>query len=161
MVSAAEIVPFSRDFVDFVDERPIPVGTVVVDGAGHLDRLTSRGDVEFTFEYLGFRFAIRAETDDRDGHMTIDAVLGTLPYTAEGSYARVNAWAIVAAAESALDRRLHMTGDQRIVFADEMHFDEALTPATLLAATARSLIQAKPFLELLTAVVEPPQFEPE
>ena len=149
----------ATDLVRFVDGRRPRIGvrSLAVDGQGRLARKPDGTRLEFTFEYLGFLFAVRMESNDHSGHMRFHADLGNLPYSAESSGKRADALAIVvAAAGRALGGRVQTTREQRILLFEEMRFEEPLTPVVLMSSTARLLLEAQPFLELLAQVVEPP-----
>lgn len=148
----------ATDLVKFVDGRRPAIGvrSLAVDGQGRLARKPDRTRLEFTFEYRGFLFAVRTESDDHNGHMRFHAHLGNLPYTAESSARRADALAIVAAAGRALGGRVQTTREQRILLCEEMRFEEPLTPVVLMSSTVRLLLEATPFLDLLAQVVKPP-----
>jgi hypothetical protein len=155
MVADRKPGAISKNLIEFVDNPALAARSVAVDGAAHLRGLTDRGSLDFTFEFLGFEFAVHAETGESDGSLRIFANLGHLPYTAESPYLRVNMRAIVAAAASVLDGRLRIASDQRILLTDDRHFDDPLTPASLLANTTGMLIEARPYIELLAAIGGP------
>ncbi len=137
--------------------RPgIGVRSLAVDGQGRLVRKPDSTRLEFTFEYRGFLFAVRTESNDHSRHMRFHAHLGNLPYSAESSGKRADALAIVAAAGRALGGRVQTTREQRILLIEAMRFEEPLRPVVLMSSTARLLLEAQPFLERLAQVVEPP-----
>ena len=146
------------DLAKFVAGRRPAIGvrSLAVDGHGRLARKAAGTRLEFTFEYLGFLFAVRMESNDHSGHMRFHAHLGNLPYSAESSAKRANALAIVAAAGRALGGRVQTTREQRILLFEETRFKEPLTPVVLMSSTVRLLLDAQPFLELLAQVVETP-----
>ena len=146
------------DLAKFIDgrRRGIGVRSLAVDGQGRLARKPDSTRLEFTFEYRGFLFAVRTESNDHSGHMRFHAHLGNLPYSAESSAKRANALAIVAAAGRALGGRVQTTREQRILLFEETHFEEPLTPVVLMSSTVRLLLDVQPFLELLAQVVETP-----
>ena len=148
----------ATDLVKFVDGRRPRIGvrSLAVDDQGRLACKPDSTRLEFTFEYRGFLFAVRTESNDHSGHMRFHAHLGNLPYTAESLAKRANALAIVAAAGRALGGRVQTTREQRILLFEEMRFEEPLTPVVLMSSTVRLLLEAQPFLELLAQVVEPP-----
>ncbi|MCH8213608.1 MAG: hypothetical protein IIC54_06010 [Proteobacteria bacterium] len=148
----------AADLVQFVDGRRPGIGvrSLAVDGQGRLARKADGTRLEFTFEFLGFLFAVRMESNDHSGHMRFHADLGNLPYSAESLAKRADALAIVAAAGRALGGRVQTTREQRILLFEEMRFEEPLTPVVLMSSTVRLLLEAQPFLELLAQVVEPP-----
>ena len=142
----------SKELAEFVDDPALAAQSVVVDGAAHLRGLANRGSLDFTFEFLGFVFAVHAETGEHHGRLRIFANLGHLPYTAEDPSRRADVSAIVTSAASVLNGRLRIAPDQRILLSDERHLDDPLTPASLLANTTGMLIEARPYLDLLAAV---------
>jgi hypothetical protein len=124
-----------------------------------LKALTGEGESEelsFTFEYGGFLFAVKALTDQRTTQIRLHANLGSMPYTAENAEARGAAMAVLRSASQALGGRVRLTPRQRILLQEELELDEPLTPVTLMSRTAKLLVLAKPYLELLTPYVHPP-----
>ncbi len=148
----------ATDVVEFVDGRPAGIGvrSLAVDGHGRLARKPGSVLLDFTFRYRGFLFAVRAESKEHSGRMQFHIHLGNLPYSAESPAKRADALAIVAAAGRALGGRVQLTPEQRILLLEEMRFEKPLTPMVLMSSTVRLLLEAQPFLELLTQVVEPP-----
>jgi hypothetical protein len=144
--------------VKFVDGRRPRIGvrSLAVDGQGRLARKADSTRLEFTFEYRGFLFAVRTESNDHSARMRFHAHLGNLPYSAESLGKRADALAIAVAAGRALGGRVQTTREQWILLFEEMLFEEPLTPVVLMSGTVRLLLEAQPFLELLTQVVEPP-----
>ena len=130
----------------------LPLGAVRLDEAGQLVRKNHDGQIEFTFQYMGYQFAVKAEVETGHTRMRIHAVLGHLPYTAEAPELRHNMRAVVLEAGRALGGRIHINGEQRILFLDEFNFDETLTPTSLLSKTVAFLLSAKPYLELLSMI---------
>ncbi|MEQ8229556.1 MAG: hypothetical protein RIA64_15840 [Rhodospirillales bacterium] len=130
----------------------MPLGAMGLDAEGQLIRKNDDGLIEFTFRYMGYQFAVRAEVEPGHTRMRIHAVLGHLPYTAEAGDLRSNMRAVVLAAENALGGRIHINQEQRILFLDEFNFDETLTPNSLLTKTVVFLLSAKPYLELLALI---------
>ena len=129
----------------------MPLGAMGLDSDGQLVRKNNDGLIKFTFNYMGYQFAVRAV---EPGHtrMRIHAVLGHLPYTAEAPDLRGNMRAVVHEAGRVLGGRISITQEQRILFLDEFNFDETLTPRSLLTKTVTFLLSAKPYLELLALI---------
>ncbi|PIW27174.1 MAG: hypothetical protein COW30_11245 [Rhodospirillales bacterium CG15_BIG_FIL_POST_REV_8_21_14_020_66_15] len=132
--------------------KTMPLGAMGLDQQGQLVRKNDDGLVEFTFRYMGYQFAVRAEVHPGHTRMRIHAVLGHLPYTAEARELRTNMRAVVHEAGRALGGRIHINPEQRILFLDEFNFDETLTPGSLLTKTVAFLLSAKPYLELLSLI---------
>lgn len=127
----------------------LPIGAMGIDEAGHLFRKNDDGIYNFTFSYMGYQFAVRAEAAPGHTRMRIHAFLGHLPYTAESKDMRANVRAVVEVAGAALGGRIHINGNQRILLLDEFNFDQTLTPSSLLTKTVAFLLQARPYLDLL------------
>ena len=130
----------------------LPLGAMGLNADGELVRKNDDGIIEFTFSYMGYQFAVRAEAEPGHTRMRIHAVLGHLPYTAEAPELRTNMRAVVGEAGRALGGRIHINQQQRIMFFDEFNFDETLTPNSLLTKTVAFLLSAKPYLELLSLI---------
>lgn len=111
---------------------------------------------EFTFEYLGFLFAVKASAVEQRTNMRLRAHLGNVPYTVEGASKRSNAMEVLDATTVHLGGRVKVTSQQRVILMEDYIFDEPLTPVMLLTKAATLLVKAKPFLELLSEVVHPP-----
>lgn len=135
----------AKDLVEFVDLR---------DGRG--DEQKDGGELAFSFRFRGVLFAGQAESEVDGGRMRIHANLGALPYSLESRYRRENALAIVTAASQALGGRMRVTPEQRILLMDDRNLDEPLSPRALMNNVVRLVLEAKPFIELLSVVVEPP-----
>lgn len=127
----------------------LPMGAMGIGEDGVLFRKNSDGVYNFTFGYLGYQFAVRAEATPGSTRMRLHAVLGHLPYTAESKEMRANVLAVVSTAEAALGGRIYVNPQQRVMLLEEFHFDETLTPNSLLTKTVAFLLTAKPYLELL------------
>jgi len=127
----------------------LPIGAMGIDETGRLFRKNDDGIYNFTFAYMGYQFAVRAEAKPGRTRMRVHAFLGHLPYTAESRYLRANVRAVVESAGAALGGRIQINGQQRILLIDEFNFDQTLTPASLLTKTVTFLLQAKPYLDLL------------
>ena len=104
--------------------------------------------LNFSFEYGGFLFAVRASAKQQNTLIRLHANLGNMPYTAENATARHHAMAVLRSASQALGGRVSLTPEQQILLREEISIDEPLTPVLL--------VMAKPYLELLTRFVRPP-----
>jgi hypothetical protein len=128
-------------------------------GLAGLKSLTGAGGdegVNFSFEYGGFLFAVRAFAEQQNTQIRLHANLGNLSYTAENAIARSHAMTVLKSASRALGGRVPLTPQQRIMLREDISIDEPLTPVMLMSRTAELLVVAKPYLELLTQYVEPP-----
>ena len=83
--------------------RALPLGAMGLNADGELVRKNDDGIIEFTFSYMGYQFAVRAEAEPGHTRMRIHAVLGHLPYTAEAPELRTNMRAVVGEARQRRD----------------------------------------------------------
>ena len=126
-------------------------------GLGKAAELAGMSDhFDFTFQYLGFLFAVKATTIDGRRLVKFHANLGKLPFTSENRNGRVNALRIVDTAGNALGGKVEITPNQRIMLAEDIWLDEPMTPVLLVSIAARLLIRAKPYLEMLAGAVNQP-----
>lgn len=126
-------------------------------GLGKAGELAGRGaQFDFTFEYLGFLFAVKATSQEQRTNMRFHANLGYLPYTAEDPKRRLDAMRILFTAGKLLGGKVHLSREQRIMLTESLWFDEPLTPVVLVSRATQLLVQAKPVLELLSESVVPP-----
>ncbi len=144
----------SREILEVAEEAA--EGRLGLDRATQLAGRGSGNELNFSFEYDGFLFAVRATTAEQKTNVRFHAHLGNLPYTGESKHSRTDALAILWAAEPALGGRVRLTHRQRIIFTEEIWIDEPLTPVTLISCSARLLLRAKPYLAMLSEVVSPP-----
>ena len=144
----------TKQFLEVVDEAS--AGALGLNRAGELAGKSDSGEINFTFEYLGFLFAVRAAAAEQRTNIRFHANLGHMPYTGESAERRRRAMKILPIAAAALGGRVQMTPEQRILLTEEIWLDEPLTPTALISCTAKLLLLAKPYLELLDQVVSPP-----
>lgn len=122
---------------------PATVSEITCQRSGDIHKL------DFTFEYMGFLFAAKAEGKAGQSFIRVHANLGHLPYSSESRNLRANIGAIILAANSALDGRMQLTREQRILLFNDVELDEPLTPEMFMMRTVRFLAKAKPFLDLI------------
>ena len=135
--------------MDKVGDQPL--------GLGNAAELAGKSRTfDFTFEYQGFIFAVKATAENRKSHMRFRANLGKIPFSFENAKSRSNAIGIVNLAGTMLGGKVHVSPEQRIMLADEFWFDEPLTPNLLMTKMVQVLITAKPYLGLLAESVNIP-----
>lgn len=148
--SAAQKTKSFIDAMPSVGEGPLALGkTIEIAGK-------SSNKFEFSFEYLGLLFAVKASSEGQKTHMKVHAHLGNMPYSVEGSARRNNALQILDVASLHLGGRVIVTPRKRILLIEDYVFNEPLTPVLMLTKTTTLLIQAKPFLEIMARVITPP-----
>jgi hypothetical protein len=131
-------------------------GTLGLDQTTNLAGKGSDDGLRFTFEYSGFLFAVHATANQQGTNMQFRAHLGHLPYTAEDPHARSHAMHVLRSASRALGGRVGLSTKQHIMLQDTIIIDEPFTPVLLMSRTAKLLVLAKPYLELLSQFVQPP-----
>lgn len=147
--SAAEKTKFLVETMNGSSDQPL--------GLMKAKELAGKGDAfEFSFEYLGFLFAVKASADGNKTKMQVHANLGFVPYTVEGATRRATAMEILGAAAEYLGGRVKISPQQRILISEDYVFDEPLTPVLLLTKATTLMLRAKPFLQLMARVVRPP-----
>ncbi len=134
---------------------PLDIGAIADDEAMNL----AFAPIQFDFAYRGVRFACRCEQHDGGTLLKLVGDAGALPYTAESPEARAAVQAIVdhanATLPSAPGPALRLTRG-RILLGTERELPSPLTAVSLVAAVARCLVPAQPYLALLAEVVRPP-----
>lgn len=119
--------------------------------------MSGRGNkFEITFDYMGFLFALKAGREEQQTVMHIRANLGSIPYTIEGNNRRADALSVLALAHAYLGGRVHVRGGQRILLSEQFEINEPLTPTLMITKATTLIVLAKPYLELLSEVVNPP-----
>jgi hypothetical protein len=116
------------------------------EGSGHLD---------FNFTYLGYPFAVRAQSRDDVTTIDIRTILGNMPYSAESYNSRVAAAKILSAINAKLGLNMVLTKNQKLILSNEVTNDKPITPHNLLTLVTTMLLQAKPYLDLLSEYVKP------
>lgn len=128
----------------------------IVEHTGVLAHRGGSGAIDFQFTYLGFPFAVRAEAGARGATVNIRAILGYLPYTSESRRGRHGAMEILHASSQALGQRVRLADKQRLILSDKRTTNDALTPVNLMTLMVRMLLEAKPYLQLLSEYLTPP-----
>lgn len=127
----------------------------IVEQKGVFAHRGGAGTIDFQFTYLGFPFAVRAEAGSRGSTVNIRAVLGYLPYTSESRDGRFGAMEIIRASSQAMGQRVRLGDQQRLIMSDTRFTKDTLTPVNLMAVMVDMLLQAKPYLSILSDYVIP------
>lgn len=130
-------------------EGPYEVGHLAVSPAGHVATYPSPCRVAFDFVYRGVPFHADLPGDP-ESELSLTAVLGVLPYTAETRTGRRATLEILRLARPARGR-LALTSGERI----QAHFSAPVprprTPVTVVATVGCLLVDLRPYLDLLAA----------
>lgn len=124
-----------------------------IESKGLLVHKKGVGQLEFQFVYLGFPFSVQAEAGQKGSSVSIRSILGYLPYSSESMRARQSVMRILNAASGALGQRVHLTSGQRLEMTDLRTSRDPLTPVNLVTLMTRILVEAKPYLVLLSSYV--------
>ncbi len=127
----------------------------IVEHKGVFAHRGGSGTIDFQFTYLGFPFAVRAEAGTRGSTVNIRAVLGYLPYTSESYQGRFGAMEVIRASSQAMGQRVRLGEKQRLIMSDTRFTRDTLTPVNLMAVMVDMLLQAKPYLSILSDYVIP------
>ncbi len=134
---------------------PLGIGAIVDDDA--MGRALA--PIQFDFAYRGLRFACRCDQHAGGAVLKLVGDAGAMPFSAESPDARAAVQAIVdhanATLPSAPGPALRLTRG-RILLGTERELPSPLTAVSLVAAVARCLVPAQPYLALLAEVVRPP-----
>ncbi len=115
----------------------------------------AEGDLEFGFDFKGMTVSVRARAKNQKTNMKFAADLGAMPYTAEDAAARNSAVAILRSASRQLGGKIRVTADQRIVYYNDLYFDEPFSPVMLVSGATLFTVRVKPFVELIAGYVRP------
>ena len=130
-------------------EGPYEVGHLAVSPAGRVAAYPSPCPVAFDFVYRGVPFHADLPGDP-ESELSLTAVLGVLPYTAETQTGRRATLEILRLARPARGRFALARGE-RI----QVHFSAPVprprTPVTVVATVSCLLVDLRPYLDLLAA----------
>lgn len=127
----------------------------IIEHKGVLAHRGGAGTIDFQFTYLGYPFAVRAEAGAQGSTVNIRAVLGYLPYTAESRRGRLGAMSILQASAQAMGQRVRLGDKQRLIMSDKRVTKDTLTPVNLMTLMVGMLLEAKPYLMLLSEYLTP------
>lgn len=136
----------------FVEEPDLPLDLCAFPQRDGQERVPT---LNFTFSYHGILFKSRYEAVDGGARLSLEAVLGPVPFSAESPAGRPALLAIAAAADHHLDGALRIRAGQ-IVIEREETVVPPLSAVSLVEAIVRSLVPVKPYLDLVATYVAPP-----
>jgi hypothetical protein len=137
--------------LDFLD-RDLQETTLAAFRVGADGSIEQRpvGPMSFSFRCHGIAVACIADVGADGGRLTLDAVIGSVPYTVEGRAARERMLAAVHA------RRGVLTSDGREVRArDRIAVPLPLSPVSLIGGMTEFIMRLEPELELLASCLPP------
>ncbi len=134
--------------IDVIDQHAV--------GLGRLSEVLGKaadGDLEFDFDFKGVTISVRARSTNQKTNMNFAVDLGNMPYTAEDAVARNSAVAILSSASRQLGGKIQVTGEQRIVYTNNLYFNEPFSPVMLVSGATLFKVRVKPYVELLAGFV--------
>lgn len=113
------------------------------------------GSIQFDFSYRQIRFTCRYSGGQEAGSLKLAGDVGPLPFTAESPAARSGLSYIVIDANDLLGPTFRFS-QGRILLMGSQPVEPPVTAIHILTATARILIPATPYLDLISVYVRPP-----
>ncbi len=136
---------------------PLEVGSLELDTGGRLRQRQPGIPYRFNFKHYCWKF--EAELSLRDTPcLTLNSVLGVVPYTAESSVARRAVHDLVERSRDLDPGSLQLGLGQVLTFGSTMAVPSPRTPPAVMASVVSILIKFKPYFEVLSELVTlPPQ----
>lgn len=133
---------------------PLEVNSLFVDADGDLRRIDPRErPFGFRFDCLGLGFAGTTRVRQGEVWLCLAASLGPVPYTAESSQRRGDAFAILRAGLDGSHGRLAISRDRQIEVTREASLGEPLTAVSVVSAAARLVLEMRPLIRLVADYV--------
>jgi hypothetical protein len=131
-------------------QRPVEIGTLAFGEDGTVEHRPPPSPLDFHFVYreIPFLAALRSEEDKTT--LAIEADLGILPYSLEFREKRDRLLDCLALLDQATPGAIVLNRHKRIAYRDEVEIPQALSPVNILAYLTRLLLEAGPYLELLS-----------
>jgi hypothetical protein len=117
---------------------------------GRLDR-----QIEFAFRLLGLRFTANTRPAESGTVLQLAAEVGPVPYSAEGVGIRRAALTIIETSQVLPEARLVISRSRWIYVIGKASLPNAWTAADAISASARLVLQVKPYLAMLLEVLPP------
>ena len=104
---------------------------------------------EFSFDCHGCRFSAVAEDSPDGAVVSVEGIVGAVPFSAESVTARARTRALLAMRPSSDVVRLELAGRNRIVLRGQAPLGDEPSPAAAIAAASAVLSAAKPLMDIL------------
>jgi hypothetical protein len=150
--------PSSASAVEVLSQTamPVEVGDVELDEQGFVRQRTNDQPIRFDFVYRGVTFHAELPVDCEDGLLTLRAVVGVIPYSAENAVGRRAAWTILAHARLARGK-LWCDNHMRVHMELRAVPSRPRTPVNVVATVVSLLMDALPYLDLLNVALRRPR----
>lgn len=107
------------------------------------------GQIEFGFRCLGYKFQANTRPTSSGALLQMSAEIGPLPFSAEGVGVRRATLAVIDASQMMSDARLFVSKHRWIYCIGKAALPEGWAAKDALAAAARLVLEAKPYLAML------------
>lgn len=115
------------------------------------------GTLQFRFSFGGWGFSATAESQIDGSSVTVETVLGGIPYTAEGINRRIDVLAILAASRRGLPNGvIEIDSGRMLRYRGRMVSSRVLAPVSILSTATELVITAQPWLSLLSLYLAAP-----
>ncbi len=132
---------------------PLRVGDIEIDGQGRIRARGDKGPLRFAFAYRGVEFGAEVATGV-EPRISLSAELGKPPYNMETGHGRHTIRRILMASAQRLHGRIGLSDSDDMRLEAESSPPSPFTPASLMAAVAASLLDLRPYLDLLARVLD-------
>jgi hypothetical protein len=139
-------------------QRPVEISTLTFDGDGTVEHRPPPSPLDFGFVYREIPFLAAIRREEEKTYIAIEADLGILPYSLEFREKRDRLLDCLALLDRAAPGAIALTRHKRIAYRDRVEIHQALTSVNVLAYVASMLLDARPYLDLLS---EPLALSPE
>lgn len=133
-------------------QLPVEMKSVTVGADGRI-RCYAPVRLHFGFEWCGIAFDARVDRENGRTTLSTTADLGPLPFTVEDSGARSTIFIAMTAANRIGHARFSVDKDQHIRLDSRFAMEQPLTPAALLDTTTALLLETRPTLDLIGALL--------
>ena len=131
-------------------QRPVEIGTITFSEDGTVEHRPPPSPLDFRFVYREIPFLAALRREEEKTTLVIQADLGILPYSLEFREKRDRLLDCLALLDQATPGAIVLNRHKRIAYRDEVEIPQALSPVNILAYLTRLLLNAGPYLELLS-----------
>ncbi len=131
-------------------QRPVEIGTLAFGEDGTVEHRPPPSPLDFRFVYREIPFLAALRSEEEKTTLAIEADLGILPYSLEFREKRDRLLDCLALLDQATPGAIVLNRHKRIAYRDEVEIPRALSPVNILAYLTRLLLNAGPYLDLLS-----------
>ncbi len=131
-------------------QRPVEISTITFSEDGTVEHRPPPSPLDFRFVYREIPFLAAIGREEEKTTLVIQADFGILPYSLEFREKRDRLLDCLALLDQATPGAIVLNRHKRIAYRDEVEIPRALSPVNILAYLTRLLLNAGPYLELLS-----------